>query len=684
MDVYTEYFTSLAEHIKASSDIEGRLVEFEFLNYILDLLSDAGEFDDYDIVEDGCDGAGRWSIDGYSYDTNNFSLSLFITLITSNDTPQTFAKKDVEPSLNKLVKFLMTALTEQHLSVVFEPSSSCYQTAQLIKDRWSETSSIKLVLVSNRPAAEKMKEIRLADIDGRPCTVNIWDLKRIYKLESSRNEREDMIIDLREKPLPCLVAHDETEGEQSILAVMPGNLLVSLYGRWGARLLEQNVRSFLQHRGKVNKGIRSTIIGDPTHFFAYNNGLTTTAQGVTIEHTSEGAKIVELKNLQIVNGGQTTASIYSAYLKDKADLSRVSVQMKLTVLSEEASSELVPRISRFANSQNKVSDADLFSNHPFHVRLEEFSRRIWTPIRAGQNAQTHWFYERARGQYLDAQAYLTPSKKRQFQLLNPRAQLLTKTDVAKIMNSWDRLPHEVSKGAQKNFAKFAEQVDSQWEKDDLSFNETYFRKLICRSWLFRALEKAVMRESWYAGYRANIVTYTIARLSEEVRKCSMEWNIDVLWRAQVVPISIMSTLIDLSMRINELLLAEDRPVGNPSEYAKRVMFWSVIKELECDIKDLDSFLISDSEAKQQVATSREVQKTDDAIHAQERVLKTGKQVWLAIEHYLLDDDAATPSLMGILKTARNPNKLPSEKQSAVLVKLLDKYADRLLATSSSR
>ncbi len=677
MDELTEYYTSLIEHIKASSDVEGRLIEFEFLNYILDLLSDAGEFDDYTIVEDGRDSAGRWLVDGYSYDTSNFSLALFVTLLTSDETPSTFTKRDIEPSLNRLIKFLVTALTEQNLSDFLEPTSSCYQAAQLIKDKWDEISNIKLILVSNRPASERMKQVIVQNINGRPCVVSFWDLKRIYRLESSRNEREEMVVNLKESPLPCLVAH-EVENEKSILAVMPGNILVSLYRQWGARLLEQNVRSFLQHRGKVNKGIRSTILNDPTHFFAYNNGLTTTAEDIKIEYTDKGPVIVEIKNLQIVNGGQTTSSIYSAYVKDKADFSNISVQMKLTVLSENSISEFIPKISRFANSQNKVSDADLFSNHPYHVRLEEFSRRIWAPIRIGNNVQTHWFYERARGQYLDAQAYLTPAKKKQFQLLHPRSQLLAKTDIAKIMNSWDCFPHEVSKGAQKNFAKFAERVDAQWEKDDLSFNEVYFRQLITRSWVFRTLEKEVTKEPWYSGYRANIVTYAIARLSKEVRSQSLDWDIDLLWRSQIVPPSVLNVLLALGKEINSLLLSDDRPIGNPSEYAKRSVFWDRVKQLQLDISELQPLLINQEQTKEHLLDSRTVQKTDDGIYAQERVLKTNKRVWDEIERFLYDDDAATHRLIGILSAAKNPSKVPSAKQALILAKLLDKYDDRLI------
>ena len=400
--------------------------------------------------------------------------------------------------------------------------------------------------MSNRLASDRMKEVKLDNFDDKVCSVNLWDLKRTFELEFSRKEREEMIIDLSDSPISCLIANQKNEEEKSILAVLPGEQLAKLYQQWGSRLLEQNVRSFLQHKGKVNKGIKATILHEPLHFFAYNNGLTTIASHAVTKETPTGTVITQLKDLQIVNGGQTTASLYSAFIKDKADLSNVSVQMKLTVISDNTQN-LVSNISRYANSQNKVSDADLFSNHPFHIRLEEFSRRLWVPAKIGQKGLTHWFYERARGQYLDAQLYISGSKKKQFQLLNPRSQLLTKTDVAKIMNSWNCLPYEVSKGAQKNFAIFAELINKQWEEDDSIFGERYYRKLVCYASIFRALEKAIMPEEWYSGFRANIVTYAIARLSSEINKHNFELNIDLLWRSSSVSTSIIQLLLLLSL-----------------------------------------------------------------------------------------------------------------------------------------
>lgn len=672
----TEYYTSLIEHIKVSSDVESRMIEYEYLSYILELLSDAGEFDDYNIVEDGRDGAGRWLIDGYSFDENNFSLSIFGTIISSTPEQSSLSKREIEAVLKKLQNFLKKLATPEVLYNTFEPSSNCYYAAQFIQNNWSNIENIRFIILSNRLASDRMKEVKLDNFDDKVCSVNLWDLKRTFELEFSRKEREEMIIDLSDSPISCLIANQKNEEEKSILAVLPGEQLAKLYQQWGSRLLEQNVRSFLQHKGKVNKGIKATILHEPLHFFAYNNGLTTIASHAVTKETPTGTVITQLKDLQIVNGGQTTASLYSAFIKDKADLSNVSVQMKLTVISDNTQN-LVSNISRYANSQNKVSDADLFSNHPFHIRLEEFSRRLWVPAKIGQKGLTHWFYERARGQYLDAQLYISGSKKKQFQLLNPRSQLLTKTDVAKIMNSWNCLPYEVSKGAQKNFAIFAELINKQWEEDDSIFGERYYRKLVCYASIFRALEKAIMPEEWYSGFRANIVTYAIARLSSEINKHNFELNIDLLWRSSSVSTSIIQLLLLLSQKINELLQANDRPIGNPSEYAKRVNFWDRVKEIDCDINDIKSLLITIEEVNYSAIKSQKIPKIETGISLQEKVKRVPKDVWQKIEDILHQEDKATVSQISILRVAMDHKKAPSEKQAIVLENLLNRYQDKV-------
>jgi hypothetical protein len=302
--------------------------------------------------------------------------------------------------------------------------------------------------------------------------------------------------------------------------VISGVQLAAIYDKWGARLLEQNVRVFLQAGGGVNKGIRSTLMNEPQMFFAFNNGLTATAEDIQLETGPEGLIITSLRNLQIVNGGQTTASIHAASRKKEADLTGVAVQMKLSIIAPEKIEDLVPKISEFANTQNKVNAADFFANHPFHVRIEGFSRDVWAKARGGGSKDSKWFYERARGQYADARALLTESARKKFDAdfpnKAPNKQLITKTDLAKYLMVWEGEPQTVSLGAQKNFAKFAAAVGSRWDKNPNQFNERYYKHAIAKAIIFRSVDSLVLRDKSLEAQKANIVAYATAKLGQIV------------------------------------------------------------------------------------------------------------------------------------------------------------------------
>ncbi|MBR8834023.1 MAG: AIPR family protein [Stigonema ocellatum SAG 48.90 = DSM 106950] len=184
-------------------------------------------------------------------------------------------------------------------------------------------------------------------------------------------------------------------------------------------------------------------------------------------------------NLQIVNGGQTTASIYQAVKKDKADISNIYVQAKLSVVVPEKVNEIVPLISRYANNQNKVSEADFSANDSFHIKIEELSRTIWAPAVDGTQRQTRWFYERARGQYLDAKGReKTLAKKAAFTSMHPTSQKFTKTDLAKFENTWQQLPHLVSLGAEKNFRELTIKLANRGKFQP---DEDYFKRLVAKA-----------------------------------------------------------------------------------------------------------------------------------------------------------------------------------------------------------
>lgn len=355
---------------------------------------------------------------------------------------------------------------------------------------------------------------------------------------------------------------------------MSGEFLARLYRDYGARLLERNVRSFLQTRGAINRGIRDTILKQPDRFLAFNNGISATAASVELVQASEDSLAIRcIEDLQIVNGGQTTASLYAALDRDKADLSRIAVQVKLTVVGTETIDELVPRISRYSNTQNRVTGADFSSNDPFHVAIEGLSRSIWAPAPEGTQRQTHWFYERARGQYADALAKArTPAQKRQFKAMNPTSQKMTKTDLAKFEHSWEQLPHVVSLGAQKNFGEYMLHPVRRPSQPDA----TYYEGLVARAILFRTAEKLVSAQQ-FGGYRANIVTYTIAKLSHAT---SRRLDLATIWRTQRLSDAAGEALTEISHLVFDIISDPPERFRNISEWCKRLDCWKRVEELE--------------------------------------------------------------------------------------------------------
>lgn len=408
-------------------------------------------------------------------------------------------------------------------------------------------------------------------------------------------------------------------------------------------------------------------------FFAYNNGLSATAAEVRLSKGSSGIpEIVFARDLQIVNGGQTTASIFWAHKSHGASLENVFVQLKLNVVPPDQAPHVVPKIAEYANSQNKISAADFFSNHPFHVRLEEISRRVLAPAVNGAQFGTHWFYERARGQFLNAQAGLTTAAKKQFLLRNPRTQLLTKTDVAKIENSFGLLPHVVSQGAQKNFSRFAKVVAEAWDTKQEQFNEEWFRNVAAKAIIFRSTERLVSEQPWYnGGYRANIVVYAIALLSHSVEASGKFIDLREIWLKQAPSIALINTLAALSKQVSDVLTQPPEGRRNVSEWAKLEACWKTVKALPVQIPAaLNNELMERSERHERERDSANQQGMDNGIAAQSEVARLGGAYWSDLLKWSIDNRQFGEKEIGILRVAAAiPRKLPSEKQALVLLQV---------------
>lgn len=678
-----EFYEELFQDIKTTADAYGIYLEDAFFDIVTDQLIDAGEFDEAERAF-FWPAQGGIRVDGYCGDPLESAIAQeagqgtlgLIALDFNQDTDlTTLTNTDMEADFRRLEKFLTQSLNARFRNSL-EPTDPGFGLADLINTRWEKISRVRLYLLTNKKLSARVEGKKASSIDGREIVYNVWDITRFGNLVSSGRERERLIIDFNELPggsLRALLASKPNDRNQVYLAAVPGLNLAYIYDRWGTRLLEQNVRVFLQARSNVNKGIKRTLENEPELFFSFNNGITATAEAITTEITDEGLVITGLENLQIVNGGQTTASVYAAF-KAKHDLSRVYVQMKLSIVSPEAAKELVPKISEYANSQNKVSAADFFANHPFHVRIEEFSRRILAPAKDDSFDLTKWFYERARGSYRDAQAYLTPAAKRKFAKEYPKAQSFTKTDLAKYLMVWTDKAYMVNRGAQKNFAEFAKDVADAWEKNDEQFSEVYFKYLIAKKIIFDLAGKVVQSRDWYeaGGYRSQHVVLAVGALANAARTLGKSVDFLSIWNRQAVTPAFERALGQAADAAHDVLMQPGEGYRNISEWAKQPKCWNTLKQKNVYWDEgWTSELIGLEEEREIKSEGVKDQKELNRIEAQSIVVEAGAQFWQNVLEWCKKEGEATDKERGILQYAASmPNKLPSDKQSIILVNLM--------------
>jgi hypothetical protein len=683
MSAPEEFYEELFQDIKTTADAYGVYLEDAFFDTVTDYLIDAGEFDEAErafyrperggIRVDGYCGDPLDSILGQ--DEGQATLGL-IALDFNQDTElTTLTNSEMEADFRRLQKFLSSSLDARFRNSL-EPTDPGFGLADLINARWDKISRVKFYLLTNKKLSSRVTGKDVDDFEGREIIYNVWDIARFGNLVSSGRERERLTVDFDELPngaLRALLASRPDDKNQVYLAAIPGLDLACIYDRWGARLLEQNVRVFLQARSKVNKGIRRTLENEPELFFSFNNGITATAEAIKTETRDEGLVITSLDNLQIVNGGQTTASVYAAY-KAKHDLSKVFVQMKLSIVSPETAKELVPRISEYANSQNKVSAADFFANHPFHVRMEGFSRRIMAPAKPGSFDLTKWFYERARGSYRDAQAYLTPAAKRKFVKEYPKAQTFTKTDLAKYVMVWTDKAYMVNRGAQKNFSEFAKDIAEAWGKDNKQFNEVYFKYVVAKKIVFDLAGKIVQTSEWYeaGGYRSQHVVLAVGALANAAKEMGKSVDFLSIWNRQGVTPAFERALGQAAGVAHQVLMNPGEGYRNISEWAKQPKCWNSVKQTQVKWDgDWISELISTEEERDIKSAGARAQKELNGIEAQSVVVEAGPQFWQNVLDWCEKESEATDKERGILRyAAAMPNKIPSDKQSVVLVNLM--------------
>lgn len=638
-----KFYINLQEEINTSliSEEEGTNPEQIFTELALSFLSDAGETENYRVCFDEkiSKRGVEHKINGYSLYENYETLDLYITIYNSDRTIQNIAKGDAEKTIDRVVKFFRNAIYKDYVNEI-EESSEIFDLAQTlanVPEIKEYLTRVNVFLITN---GEVKADLKTSDkVAGYPVFYRTIDINYLFNLSDKSRIPIEINFEQLDYKVPCIVNETENSDYQSWLAIIPGIALADIYEQYGARLLEQNVRSFLQFTGKINKGIRNTILKEQHMFMAFNNGIAATAEevSITVLPDGQGKAIAFVKDFQIVNGGQTTASIYHTWKKDKVDISNVFVPVKLTIVkNRENFSEIVGRIAEYANTQNKVSASDLSSNRENHVLLEKLSRTIWAPPISGETHQTRWFFERSRGQYRNERVRfgITPSKKKQFDKQNPRRQMFTKELLAKYINTYEEVyngkklvvgPHIVVRGSQKNYAQF---LNHNFNKKP---DNIFFEDAIVKAILFKTAEKIYgVKPNSIGDMRYITVPYSIAWLAFK-----LDYKLDLykIWKAQEISKELNSILHKIMLKVEEFIKSK-APGSLYGEWAKKEECWNAIKNESFNI-DLDVLKI---ELENKTSEKRKKITKDDTEKAEiealiNRIKSIHTKTWKKIEYW---------------------------------------------------
>lgn len=675
-----DFYMNLRQDILVKGDVQEGFSESLFAELVSEQLVDTGDIEEFILCPYKQKGI---KISGYAVLEERGTLDLFVSDYRETEVPENLTKTELSQIFRRVETFMERCLDKGFLDAL-ETSLPVYDLVERIHANRDDISQIRVFVFTNTNLSSAIRELPNQRINNREWSYRIWDLERLERLMGG-GEPEPIIVDFEEmfgSSLDCLPAGDDAQGLHSYLAVVPGDWLAQIYDRFGGRLMEQNVRTFLQLKTGINKGIRKTILESPDLFFPFNNGISATAQEAEIGVVKGRTCIKKLMNFQVVNGGQTTASLHYSMKKDgaKARLDRIRVQMKLTVVDPQRVGELVPKISRYANTQNKVSEADFFSNHPFHVRVESMSRRLWAPPAKGAVYQTHWFYERARGQHANEQAHLTDSLKKGFVAANPRSQMITKTDLAKFLNTFELMPDKVSHGAQKNFAEFAKIVDQAWEKDERGFSEVWFQDAIAKAIIFRSAEKLVQEASWYSqGYRANVVTYGIALLVLRLKESGKMLDLKSVWSNQEIGPALRKQLVTICEMVQNRIIraSEEKGVRNVTEWCKKPGCWEDIRGIRVAISpQLLSESLTPGEVRAGIRDGIKDQALTNEAEVLTKVAELGGEFWGRILDWGQKDSRISPNDIKALSIASTiPRRIPASWQCVRLMEIEEMYQE---------
>ena len=569
MDNFNKELISKVKLFQSEDDI-GELVEekYSFLKYVFKNLESIDP-SNIDICEEEFD-ALKCNLDGCFYDEDNSTYNLYIVKYNdTNDDNAILTKEEIELEYKKITNFIERILKNNFLE--FGEESISFEIAERI-NKEIKNNEIVVNVISNYLIPSEYQKDGVEEIAGQRVSFRTYDLEDL-KNKFSQLNKESVVTDFLELFQSSVTALkiSTTPDFDVYMCSLKGEWLARLYKEDSIRLLEANVRSYLKRTAKVNAGILDTVKNSPEEFVSYNNGISAVATDIKVTaDTGVHSKIVSIcsiDNFQIVNGGQTTATLYEC-LKDKLidELQEIVVPVKLTVVKNISNAEsLIRNISVFSNTQTAIKKSDPPSNLPFYVTIKQLSQSIVSTV----DQQNYvCYFERTNGEY-DTE-YRRNNGTKRFTLTNPKDKRFTKIDLAIAINAWEQHPDVVCQGKEKCFTFFNANVKTLLKMPD----ELFFKAAYANIILYRKLDK--MAKKMGLTYKSNVIAYTLSLISYVYDK---KVDLFAIWELKSIPADVIDVAQELLPKVHSVIENAPREHAEPRMWARKAQCWEEVKKI---------------------------------------------------------------------------------------------------------
>ncbi len=641
---------TFVEHVMSSLEEYSRCAEFHSAE-VLDVKGIHGR---------------KCEMDGYCFsDGDDAILTIVIGDFSGDDVAPYYAKADLIRIAN-MARNCFEAAKAGILEKNYQDSDiTVSEFISIVKNEDNPISLIRIYVVTDAIRKDTVRELSVDPVDGIDVDVELWDIQSLYEFEIERNGKEDIEITF-DSPLPCINTRVEEADFDSYLTTIRGNVLADIYRKYRERLLMSNVRSFIS-KSKKNPAMKITIRDKPGRFFAYNNGLTVTADDVEVKD----GRITKITGFQIVNGGQTTVTIFNAQSKDNLDVSKILIAVKLSIIPSDYKDKdnFISELSKYSNFQNAVYNSDFASTDPYHRRMEELADSILPPKAKGKTYAQKWFYERAKGQYDMRANSLTPSNRKKFKEEYPEEKRMNKTSLAQVRRAFEMHPNRACESAENMFKSYNDQIKELYVACPEKFNEAYFKECAMQFMIFKTMTKTLVpsKVPWYkGGHRNAVIYYSISKLMMMLEVEGRTLNYPKLWDIQAVPDELRQQLVQIGEPINEII--HDPSKGNASDWYKKSQCWDSVKGLDLNLlPGLMPYLIKDDEYKTKMSEYTESENRRAEEEALKRIKEIGQNYWAGIWR-LFGTNAAVKEEGGFTDSDYKLVELAADKEKFVYLR----------------